>query len=94
MGTGQGSVDVHQNCDTARGSECSIVQGKGGLVLHVRCRAGSCAVGEGSMRARAGTQCTLLASTAHARHGQSEGHGGAYGRRGRLLPVGRRGRCL
>jgi hypothetical protein len=46
------------------------------------------------VRARAGTQCTHSASTARARHGQSEGHGGAYGRRGRLLPVGRRGRCL
>jgi hypothetical protein len=69
MGTCQGSVDVHQNRDTARVSECSIVQGKDGVVLHIRCRAGSCAAGEVSMRARAGTQCTHLASTAHARRG-------------------------
>jgi hypothetical protein len=88
MGTGQGSVDVHQNCDMARASECSIVQGKGGVVLHVRCHAGSCAAGEGSMHARAGTQCKLSASTARVRRGQTEGHGGAYGRHGRLLPVG------
>jgi hypothetical protein len=36
----------------------------------------------------------LSASIVRVRHGQSEGRGGAYGRRDRLVPVGPRGQCL
>jgi hypothetical protein len=50
-GTGSGSVHVQGFRDTARARECSIVQGKGGVVMYVRCRAGSFAAGKVSMRA-------------------------------------------
>jgi hypothetical protein len=46
------------------------------------------------MHARVGTQRMLSVSMVRARRGQSVGYGVAYRRRGRLLQVGRWGRCV
>jgi hypothetical protein len=67
---------------------------QGGTSTCTRCRARSCAARGEWTCARAGARCTLSASMARARRGQSEGRGGAYGRHGRLAPVVQRGRCL
>jgi hypothetical protein len=62
--------------------------------MHARCRAERCSARGERTCARAGTWCTLSASTAHARHGQGEGGCGAYGRSERLASIGWRRRWL
>jgi hypothetical protein len=56
--------------------------------MYARCRVEWCAARGEWTRARAGTRCTLLASTARAQHGQGEGGCGTYGWSGRLAAIG------
>jgi hypothetical protein len=60
--------------------------------MHARCHAERCAARGERTCARAGTRCTLSASTARARHGQGEGGCGTYGRSERLASIGWRRR--
>jgi hypothetical protein len=60
--------------------------------MYARCRAERCAARGEWTRVGAGTRCTLSASTACRRHGQSKGCGGTYGWSGQLAVIGWRRR--
>jgi hypothetical protein len=58
--------------------------------VSIRCSAEQCKAQVKWTCTRSGTHCTLSASTARARPGQSEGYGGTYGWLRRLAVIGRR----